>query len=112
HGHCDACDIDFELDFANSIELIFRVSPRVRDSEVKVYCIGGPYHAPHVVAQVRLDPGERFVLPLRLEEGDFRLRSAQVAGEQRLRVRYGCDLARADLELTAEGWVAAATVEL
>ena len=31
HGHCQACAIDFELDFANSVELIFRVHPEIRD---------------------------------------------------------------------------------
>jgi hypothetical protein len=34
HGHCEACNLDFELDFANSVEVIFRVHPEIRGSEL------------------------------------------------------------------------------
>ena len=51
HGHCDACNIDYELDFANSVELIFRVHPSIRESDLQVYCVGGPVHSPHVISQ-------------------------------------------------------------
>src|SRR5262249_29836363 len=27
HDHCEACDLDFRLDFANSVEMIFRAHP-------------------------------------------------------------------------------------
>ena len=30
HAHCEACHLDFQLDFAKSIELIFRVHPEIR----------------------------------------------------------------------------------
>src|SRR5262249_54315636 len=56
HAHCEACHLDFKLDFANSIELIFRVHPEVRDADLATYCIGGPAHSPHVFAQVRVAP--------------------------------------------------------
>src|SRR5262249_58645011 len=59
HGRCEACQIDFELDFANSVEMIFRAHPEVRDSELATYCVGGPAHSPHVAAQARVGPGER-----------------------------------------------------
>ena len=42
HAHCQACHLDFKLDFANSIELIFRVHPEIREAELGTYCIGGP----------------------------------------------------------------------
>ena len=32
HAHCPACHLDFKLDFANSIELIFRVHPEIREA--------------------------------------------------------------------------------
>ncbi|MBS0266622.1 MAG: adenylate/guanylate cyclase domain-containing protein, partial [Planctomycetes bacterium] len=78
HGHCEACQSDFELDFANSIEMIFRVASDIRNTETGVYCIGGPAHSPHVVAQVRLAPGERFELDLALATGGYRLRGPQL----------------------------------
>jgi len=73
HGHCDACDIDFELDLARSVELVFRVHSSLRRSDGATYCIGGPAHSPHVLAQVRLAPGERFLLDADLDEGAYRL---------------------------------------
>ena len=78
HGHCQACSRDFPLDFANSVEMIFRVHPDIRPSETKVYCIGGPAHSPHVVSQVRIGPGERFDLDVNLTAGRFRLRGPQL----------------------------------
>ena len=78
HGHCVACHLDFELDFANSIELIFRVHPEIREADLGTYCVGGPAHSPHVPAQVRLAPHERIELELELPEGSYRLRGPQL----------------------------------
>ena len=66
HEHCPACDRDFKPDFAESVEMIFRVHPQVRSSERGVYCIGGPAHSPHVAAQVRVAPGETVEVELAL----------------------------------------------
>lgn len=87
HGHCEACDINFALDFANSVEMILRVHPQIRDAETKTFCIGGPGHSPHVVAQVRLAAGERMDLGLSLDEGAYRLRCAQLGVASDFRVR-------------------------
>jgi hypothetical protein len=84
-GRCESCDIDFDLDFDNAIELIFRVTPEVRKTEVRTYCIGGPGNTPHVVAQLRLEADERLLLTLNLEQGGYRLRSRQT--EHRLDFR-------------------------
>ncbi len=86
HGRCEACNRDFELDFASSVELIFRASPSLRDAELGTYCIGGPAHSPHVVAQVRIAPGERVELALDLGEGAYRLRGPQLPAALDFRV--------------------------
>ncbi len=83
HQHCDACDLSFDADLGSSVEIIFRAHPQVRDSELGVYCIGGPGHTPHVIVQVRLAPGERFEADLRLDPGHYR-----VAGRQ-MRTSWG-----------------------
>jgi len=95
HAHCDACRLDFSLDFANSVELIFRAHPEIRDADVAVYCIGGPAHSPHVAAQARVGPGERLALELALAEGSYRLRGPQLP--------FAVDF-RVDLRATAGGW--------
>jgi eukaryotic-like serine/threonine-protein kinase len=78
HARCEVCDLDFDVDFGNSLELIFRAHPELRDVDLKTYCIGGPEHLPHVVAQVRVAPGERIDLNLQLGEGAYRLRGPQL----------------------------------
>lgn len=78
HGYCEACDVRFELDFGNSVELIFRPHPEVRSVETRTYCIGGPAWSPHVLAQVRLAAGERFTCELHLEEGAYVIRGPQL----------------------------------
>jgi class 3 adenylate cyclase len=102
HGRCESCHVDFELDFANSVEMIFRVHPEIRESETGVYCIGGPAHSPHVVAQVRIGPGERFVLDLELTEGAYRLRGPQLSFSIDFRVEPAAPVKRWDLTLSQE----------
>jgi serine/threonine protein kinase/class 3 adenylate cyclase len=99
HGRCEACGLDFELDFANSVELIFRAHPEVRATELGVYCVGGPAHSPHVVAQVRVGAGERVELDLALSEGAYRLRGPQLPYVLDFRVDPSAPLARWDLDL-------------
>ncbi len=78
HSYCPACDLRYEVDFANSVELIFRAHPELRTVETKTYCIGGPAFSSHVVAQIRMAPDERFALELQLGEGDYRVRGPQL----------------------------------
>jgi serine/threonine protein kinase/class 3 adenylate cyclase len=99
HGRCDACHLDFELDFANSVEMIFRAHPEVRATDLGTYCIGGPAHSPHVAAQVRLAPGERTELELALAEGSYRLRGPQLPYSVDFRVQPSAPLARWELDL-------------
>jgi serine/threonine protein kinase/class 3 adenylate cyclase len=101
HAHCEACHVDFDLDFANSVELIFRAHPEIRDSELGTYCIGGPAHSPHVVAQVRVGPGERIALDLALGEGTYRLRGPQLPYAIDFRVESTAAVRRWDVDLAA-----------
>jgi serine/threonine protein kinase/class 3 adenylate cyclase len=99
HGHCEACHLDFQLDFANSIELIFRVHPEIRAADLGIYCIGGPAHSPHVLAQVRVAPGERIELDLELAEGSYRLRGPQLPWSADFQVQRAATIRRWDIEL-------------
>ncbi|HTU63474.1 MAG TPA: protein kinase, partial [Polyangiales bacterium] len=86
HGHCPSCNTDFPLDFAQSLELVFRVSRAVRESELRTYCVGGPAFAPHVAAQMSLAPGERMQLTLALSAGTYKIRSPQLPYSYALQV--------------------------
>jgi serine/threonine protein kinase/class 3 adenylate cyclase len=100
HGHCEACQVDYQLDFARSVELVFRSHPQVREADTNFYCAAGPGMMPHVAAQVRVSPGERLELELELPEGDYRVRGPQLGWTLDLRVRPGAPARRWDLTLT------------
>jgi serine/threonine protein kinase/class 3 adenylate cyclase len=99
HGHCPACNIDYQLDFAQSVEMIFRAHPEVRETELGTYCIGGPVHSPHVVAQVRIGPHECIELDLALGEGAYRLRGPQLPYAVDFRVEPTAPTGRWELNL-------------
>lgn len=97
HATCPACELQFPLRFADSVELVFRVSPDVRANELQAYCIGGPAHSPHVAAQLRLAPGEGRALALALADGRHRIRSPELPGVLELDVAAEHAFTRADL---------------
>lgn len=99
HGHCEACQADFQLDFANSVELIFRVHPHIRPVETRTYCVGGPAHSPHVAAQVRVAAGECLELDLTLAEGAYCLRGPQLPHALEFWVETQAPLSRWTLRL-------------
>ena len=86
HSHCEACKIDFAVDFDRYVELTFRPNPAVRRVEVTSYCVGSPQLTPHIVAQQLLPAGEKRTLTLPLEEGRYRLRTMELPGSQDLGV--------------------------
>ena len=101
HAHCEACHLDFELDFANSIELIFRVHPEIREADLGTYCVGGPAQSRHVVAQVRAGPRERIELELELPAGSYRLRGPQLPWSADVLVQKSAPCSRWDIDLVA-----------
>ncbi|ADV61622.1 serine/threonine protein kinase [Isosphaera pallida ATCC 43644] len=71
---CPACRSELAIDFSSSVEMIVKAHPDLRTTDSATYCLGGPAHSPHVVAQILLEPRESFVLDLDLEPGRYRLR--------------------------------------
>ncbi len=78
HAYCEACDLDFILDFGRAVELIFQSDAEIRAADLKTYCIGGPEHAPHVITQIILRPNEVLDLELALTPGAYNLRGPQL----------------------------------
>jgi serine/threonine protein kinase/class 3 adenylate cyclase len=99
HGRCEGCNADYELDFGRSVEMIFRVHPSIREVELGTYCVGGPAHSPHVVAQVRVAAWERVEVDVALGEGAYRLRGPQLPLALEARVEPGAALARWEVDL-------------
>ena len=99
HHHCSACDLQYSLDFGSSVELIFKAHPDLRQTETRTWCIGGPAFSSHVVARIRLAPGERFDLELALAEGGYQLRGPQLPFTTELVVSAGALAPRAEISL-------------
>lgn len=101
--HCPGCNIDFSVNFEQSVELTFRPNPSIREAKVALFCVGGPQVTPHIVAQQLLSPGARRAIELELEAGRYRLRALALPGWQHLRVTTDGKGART-ISLTTAGW--------
>jgi class 3 adenylate cyclase len=72
-GHCQLCDISFDLDLDRSIEATFLPHDAVRSVIAQPFCIGGPSRTPHVISQANLDPSASHDLTAPAESGRFRI---------------------------------------
>jgi class 3 adenylate cyclase len=72
-GHCQLCDLSFELELDRAVEATFRPSSSLRSLATGPYCIGGPRRTPHVVAQALLEPHASAELAAPAELGRYRL---------------------------------------
>lgn len=87
HTFCEACNVDFDSDVASSVELIFQAHPDLREVSTGKYCIGGPSHTPHVVAQLRVEPEERVEIELALPVGEYLIRGPNLPQSVTIRVQ-------------------------
>jgi class 3 adenylate cyclase len=107
--HCETCNIRYDAQFDQNVEVCFAVPPAIRPVTASTYCVGGPGRTPHVAAQWLLGPGEERETWVELSGGRYDLRSLQAgvcpirvaeeegppvdilieehAGERRLRLR-------------------------
>lgn len=101
--HCPGCNIDFTVNFEQSIELTFRPNPSIRKADAETFCIGGPQVTPHIAAQQLVAPHSTREIDLSLETGRYRLRTMSIEGWQHLRAaEKGKGLAT--LRATKDGW--------
>ena len=80
--YCESCNIDYTVNFDQSVELTFRPNSAVRHVEVQQFCVGGPQLTPHVVAQQVLAAGATRKVEVALEEGRYRVRAMELPGGQ------------------------------
>jgi len=79
--HCESCNIDFERDFTNNVELVFSPSRWLKGLPDGDFCLMSPASTPHVKLQCDLGPGETRQEALSLPAGRYRLRTLEVGGE-------------------------------
>lgn len=74
-AHCEACDIDYDADFGEHVEAMFRISPSIRQVETATYCASSPWFRPHVFGQLTVPPGETVTRACALPVGSLLLRT-------------------------------------
>jgi class 3 adenylate cyclase len=72
-GHCQLCDIAFELELDRAVEVTFRPHDKVRRVPTQLFCMGGPARTPHVLTQIILPSGADAEIVAPTEEGRFRI---------------------------------------
>lgn len=83
--HCHTCNIDFEANFATSVELTFHPNRAIRSVNLdQDFCVAGPQITPHVIAQQKVEPGEVRTIEPKLEEGRYRIRALELKGSRAL----------------------------
>ena len=101
--HCLGCNIDFKINFEQSVELSFKPNPSIRLAEVEIFCVGGPQVMPHVMTQQLMPAGQSRSIDLILEPGRYRLRTMTLSGWQHLRAVEDGETAKT-LRATTAGW--------
>ncbi|HEX3772828.1 MAG TPA: DUF5939 domain-containing protein [Polyangiaceae bacterium] len=87
-GHCQLCDLSYEIELDRAVEATFLPASALRKPDPGPFCIGGPMRTPHVVAQSILPPN-----------GSITLNAPDKPGRYRVFVRGG---ASAALEIKTE----------
>lgn len=85
-AHCPSCNIDYERDFTENVELAFHPADSLRAIGAGAHCMLGPMSTPHVRLQITLAPGERRGLEARLAPGRYRLRTLDPGPERELEI--------------------------
>jgi class 3 adenylate cyclase len=101
--HCPGCNIDFSVNFEQSVELTFRPNASIRKVEAELFCVGGPQVMPHVVAQQLLAPGDVRAVDIDLEAGRYRVRTMCIPGWQQL-IAASPSSAYHTIRAMPEGW--------
>jgi class 3 adenylate cyclase len=102
-SHCEACRIDFTVNFDRFVEVTFRPNALLRVVQPQNFCMGSPQKTPHIVAQQLLAAGSSRTLSLPLEEGRYRLRALELSGGQDVTVSPD-GLAAVQVKTSDAGW--------
>jgi adenylate cyclase len=72
-GHCQLCDISFDLDLDRAVEATFQPHPAIRRVPEALFCMGGPGRTPHVLVQTGIEAGGTSVLEVPVAPGRYRV---------------------------------------
>lgn len=103
--HCPTCNIDFEANFTDYVELTFMPNAQIRLVHDGSFCIGGPMVTPHILVHQIIAPGESRTLQTGLGPGSYRIRTQRFGVEQWLELTEAslCGLAKVSIRVDDDG---------
>ena len=113
-AHCDTCNIKFDTNLDQVVELVFFPNPAIRKIEAHEFCVGGPQVTPHILAQQRLPPGHIVRWDLKGLTGRHRLRAPRGPAAHYLDLpppEDTRDRGSVTLELVEDGWRATDAIQ-
>lgn len=72
-GHCQLCDLTFDLELDRAVEAIFRPAPAVRPIPTTPFCLANVANQPLIFSQGHLLPGSPLLLKVPVVPGQYRL---------------------------------------
>jgi class 3 adenylate cyclase len=104
HSHCNTCHINFDANFDQNVEVIFRPNPSIRNVDASVeFCVGSPQRQPHVVFSLLVPPREELPFDTMLAPGRYRLSASALDGSQIL-IASSDGASRMDFHADKLGW--------
>src|SRR5262249_31097539 len=64
-AHCPSCDVDYDRDFSQNVELTFEPAPDIRMLGSGTYCLASQLAAEHIRVQHWLAPGQVETMEIR-----------------------------------------------
>ncbi|MCP4697322.1 MAG: adenylate/guanylate cyclase domain-containing protein [Gammaproteobacteria bacterium] len=80
-AHCEACNIRYDANFDQNVEVTFRPAARLRKFSDKIYCMLNPGALPHIHTQLIAEPNTERELDISLPTGQYRLYCPGLEGE-------------------------------
>jgi len=81
-SHCSTCNIDYDRDYTNNVELAFQPANGIRPLDSGEYCLFGPGSTPHIKVQLTIPAGEQRLISIQLVHGRYRVRTLEPGAEQ------------------------------
>ncbi len=101
--HCPSCNIRFDPNFADAVEVVFQPSSDIRAVDVPLDCALAPSRTPHVLARERVEPGGDVAWSLEVVPGGYLLDSMPSRGGVVVRVYEGAHGSEATIDWTDSG---------
>ena len=82
-SHCAACNIHYDANFEENVEVTFRPHETLRDLDTALYCFANPANNPHVWSRLNLEPQQTREETIHFIPGRYRLSCPTMTGDLR-----------------------------